>query len=227
LGFSDCLITGLGSGTDSGRLAPFRWRREDAESLSFEDDAFDFCVVHWGLHHCRSPHRAMLEMARVGRIGFVLFEPCDNLLTRLGVRVGMGQEYEWAAVSQNQCRRGGVADSPIPNYVYRWTTREVVKTVSSFLPLGPCRFRFSYGMNLPRRQLRARRGAPIRLATLLAAPAARLFGLIFPRQRNTFAAVVIKPRLPHDLHPWLISRQGSATVDASWLARRFSSEGDS
>ena len=51
----------------------------------------------------------------------IVFEPLDNVFTRLGVRLGMGQEYEVAAVA------GAAAGSPvsgtarIPNYVYRWT----------------------------------------------------------------------------------------------------------
>ena len=38
-------------------------------SFGFEDGAFDFVVVHQGLHHCHSPHRGLLEMYRVARRG--------------------------------------------------------------------------------------------------------------------------------------------------------------
>jgi hypothetical protein len=43
---------------------------------------------------------------------------------------------------------GGVKNTPIPNYVYLWTEREVTKTISSFAP--PIRGRESIGiMDLP------------------------------------------------------------------------------
>jgi ubiquinone/menaquinone biosynthesis C-methylase UbiE len=52
-------------------FAPFSWSFQDAEQLSFEDEAFDYVFVHAGLHHCASPHRALLEMYRVARRGIM------------------------------------------------------------------------------------------------------------------------------------------------------------
>src|SRR5262245_49203576 len=66
--------------------APFFSCQQDAERLTYEDESFDFCVVHNGLHHCQSPHRALGEMYRVARKGILFFEPYDNLVTRLGVK---------------------------------------------------------------------------------------------------------------------------------------------
>ncbi len=78
---------------------------QDVERLGFTDRAFDFVVVHQGLHHCHSPHRGLLEMYRVARRGVLAFEPRDTRLVRLGVRLGFGQEYEIAAVAENGLRR--------------------------------------------------------------------------------------------------------------------------
>ena len=96
--------------------------------------SFDVCVVHQGLHHCRSPHRGLLEMYRVARRGLVMFEPQDTVLTRLGVRLGVGQRYELAAVADNDLRWGGVQNTDVPNFVYRWTEREVRKTLGLVRP---------------------------------------------------------------------------------------------
>ena len=41
----------LDSGIDAGEFAPYGWSLQDVESLGFEDGAFDFVVVHQGLHH--------------------------------------------------------------------------------------------------------------------------------------------------------------------------------
>src|SRR5262245_12517528 len=48
--------------------------RQDAENLSYDDGSFDLVVVHAGLHHCYSPHRALLEMYRVARKCVLAFE---------------------------------------------------------------------------------------------------------------------------------------------------------
>src|SRR4051794_35790110 len=48
-------------------FAPFSWDRQDAENLSYADDSFDVTIVHAGLHHCHSPHCALIEMYRVAK----------------------------------------------------------------------------------------------------------------------------------------------------------------
>src|SRR5829696_6950968 len=98
--FRDVVISNLDAPSDAYGQSPFAWSRQDAERLAFDDGSFDFCLVHSGLHHCRSPHLALLEMYRVARRGLLLFEPYDNLLTRIGVRLNIGQEYEHASVFQ-------------------------------------------------------------------------------------------------------------------------------
>ena len=123
-GFRHVVISNLDPGPDPDAFAPFTWSHRDAERLGFPDGSFDFCVVHSGLHHCHAPHLALLEMYRVARKGLLLFEPYDNLLTRVGVRLNIGQECEHASVFYNGCARGGVGNSAIPNHVYRWTERE-------------------------------------------------------------------------------------------------------
>ena len=82
----------LDSRMDGREFAPYPWSSQDVERLGFEDGAFDFVVVHQGLHHCHSPHRGLLEMYRVARRGVLAFEPRDTRLVRLGVRRGWGQE---------------------------------------------------------------------------------------------------------------------------------------
>ena len=181
-GFRDVVISNVGGEVNQAQVAPFAWSRQDAEQLGFESNSFDFSVVHAGLHHCRSPHRALLEMYRVARKGVLLIEPCDNRLTRLGVHLGFGQEYEHAAVYYNNCAAGGVRNTEIPNYVYRWTQRDIVKTVNSFAPEGRHGFRFVYGMSVPWQQLRGRRN-PVRfVSVLLLLPLLKALAGICPKQ---------------------------------------------
>ena len=50
---------------------------------------------------------------------------------RVAQRLGVVDEYELTAVADNGLPAGGVRNSPVPNYVYRWTEREVEKTIAS------------------------------------------------------------------------------------------------
>ena len=95
--------------------------------------SFDAVIVDAGLHHCHSPHRALLEMYRVARKCAVAFEARDSLLMRAAIRAGLTEEFERSAISADRMR-GGVADTGIPNFVYRWTEREVKKTIASYEP---------------------------------------------------------------------------------------------
>src|SRR5271170_7474240 len=49
--------------------------REDAEDFRLADESYDLVIAHEVLHHCRSPHRALLEMLRVSRRHVIILEP--------------------------------------------------------------------------------------------------------------------------------------------------------
>jgi SAM-dependent methyltransferase len=223
-GFRDVVISNLGLRPAGNDVGSFRWSEQDAERLTFDDESFDFAVVHSGLHHCHSPHRALLEMYRVARHGVVLFEPYDNLLTRLGVRLGIGQEYEYAGVAGDlggDGHRGGVANTTIPNFVYRLPEREITKTVNSYAPYARHEIRFFHRMRIPWGPLRRRRHRGLYVAVRLAQPVLKLVEALVPGQCNNFAAVILKPDLSQRLHPWLRRSGGVVEVNSDWLAARY------
>lgn len=106
----------------------------DAEQLDLPDDSFDLVFASEVLHHCSSPHRALCEMLRVGRRYVLFMEPNDSLAMALLVKMGFSFPYELPAVIDHDYRSGGVRDSHIPNFLYRWNGHEVFKTVSSYIP---------------------------------------------------------------------------------------------
>jgi len=204
-----------------GAFAPYEWSHQDAEQLTYPDESFDFCIVHSGLHHCRSPHRALVEMYRVARKGLLLFEPYDNLVTRIGVKLKIGQEYEHASVYFNHGDHGGVNNSPIPNYVYRFTEHEIIKTIQAYAPYAKHDIRFIHAMRIPWGQLRARRNKTLYRLVWIGRPALKLIEACFPKQTNNFAAVVLKPRLPESLHPWLRQDGGEIVPNEAWMAAQY------
>lgn len=223
-GFRDVVISNLDVRPAGKDLGSFQWSEQDAERLTFDDKSFDFAIVHSGLHHCHSPHRALLEMYRVARRGVLLFEPYDNLLTRVGVRLGIGQEYEYGGVAGDLGKnghRGGVADTTIPNFVYRFTEREIIKAIHTYAPYARHDIRFFHRMRIPWAQLRRRRNRGFYLTVRLAQPVLKLVEVFAPRQSNNFAAVILKPDLSRALHPWLRRCGDEIEVNSDWLAARY------
>lgn len=200
---------GFGDVTVSN-LDPSRGEVEDAEALSYADESFDFGIVSAALHHCRSPHRALLELYRVSRVGVLALEARDSALMRLANRLGVAEEYELTVVAAEGFRAGGVANSAVPNYVYRWTEREVEKTIRSAAPERRHRFVWFRELELPLSVLRQSGKSAWRLARLPLEALVR----VFPRQANLFAFAVLK----EDLQPWM---RTDAEPDPVEISRRL------
>jgi ubiquinone/menaquinone biosynthesis C-methylase UbiE len=214
-GFTDVTITNVDEA--AADVEPYAWARQDAEALEYEDGSFDLAVVSAGLHHCRSPHRALLELYRVARVAALALESRDSVLMRTAVRFGVVDEYELAAVAAHGLRSGGVENTSTPNYVYRWTEREIEKTIASFAPHARHRIRFFREFELPETVLELDRG---RRATLLraAAPVVALVARALRSQANLFAFAVEKPDPGRDLQPWMA---GPEEPDPTEIGRRY------
>ena len=206
---------------DDGRYAPLDWSHQDVEALTYDSDSFDICIVHDGLHHCRSPHLGLLEMLRVARRGVLAFEPRDTGIVRLGVRLKFGQTYETAAVEGNALQFGGVRNTPVPNYVHRWTEREIEKTVRAAIPEGSPHFDYFYSLRVPEERLQWMRSPVQRRLVQAGLPAMKGLSRVFPRQTNGFAFAITKPTLPRDLHPWLRLADGGVTPDPGWFEEEY------
>jgi hypothetical protein len=156
-------------------------------------------------------------MYRVARRTVVFFEAQDSLMVRFAVRAGAVAEYEWNGIFDSGMTRGGVDDRPVPNYVYRWTRREVEKLVRSLDPgrtphLGfVTEWDFSY-----RRIARRLQRSIIGFLPPSALEAACQAGLavansLLSRQGNLFAAVIDKSR--SSPQRWMKAQGGSLVFD--------------
>jgi SAM-dependent methyltransferase len=221
LGFHAVTISNLETDPHTTSYAPFAGDTQDVEALTCQDGEFDFCIAHNGLHHCLSPHRGLLEMFRVARKGIVVFEPRDSFLARWGVRLNFGQDYETAAVAANGGVAGGMRNTAIPNYVYRWTEREIEKTIASVCPWGRPRFIYRYALRVPWARLKMMNKVGFLWVVRLLHPALQLVFRCFPKQSNGFAFIALKPQLPHDLQPWLEYRDGDVRPNQDWFAAHY------
>lgn len=216
-GFKNVVVTNMAKKECFEPFEPYAYEEQDVENLTYCDEAFDFCIAHDGLHHCNSPHRAMLEMYRVSKLGFMAFEPRDNLMVAFGSRFGFGQEYEIAAVMGHQYKGGGWMNTPIPNYVYRFNPREIMKTFSTASPFALPRFMFFNNIQVSWGRYRSMRNKRKLICLLLAYPIYRAISFIIPALCTNLAFVVLKPRIPEDLHPWVKHDDGRLVPNIDWM----------
>lgn len=219
LGFFDVTITNLderqktlgGSG-----FAPFKWDFQDLETLNYPDESFDIVLVHSGLHHLQCPAKGINQMYRVARIAVIGFEPNRNLFTTLGVRFGAGQQYECAAVINNEFRWGGVANTEVPNYVVRFNQGDIERIVQTYNPIGKHRIDFFYATRIPPISSEEKNKKFIRRAVATFSPILRRIGR-YPMFANNMAFCIYKLKLPQDLFPWLELRDGKVTCNPATL----------
>lgn len=126
LGFQNVTLSYFGGGSSSAL-------KIDAEDIALPNGSFDMVFAHEVLHHVRSPHRALCEMLRVARQHVIFMEPNDSFAMRMLTAAGFSFPFEILSVQAHGFQAGGVRDTNVPNYIYRWNRREVEKTVSSYL----------------------------------------------------------------------------------------------
>jgi hypothetical protein len=126
-----------------------------------------------------------------------------------------------AAVCGNDMKFGGVRNSELPNYVYRWTPGEVRKTIQSFAPVGDHKFTFFYALRVPWSRLKLLRNKLYLAGVVAALPVLKALSLVFPAFCNNFGFVVLKPRVPDDLFPWLILDNGRVILNRDWVRARY------
>jgi SAM-dependent methyltransferase len=189
----------------------------DAENIALADDSYAVVFAHAVIHHCRCPHKALGEMVRVSRKHVFFFEPNDSWALRFLVRLGGSFPYELAAVAAHEFINGGMRDGPIPNYIYRWTGREVGKCVASYHPERQFEVRahpyWDFYVNeyelLARKESRvstlAEKLGPRNLVAALRL--SQFFLNLLPplrSQGNKFFCAISK----RELHPWIEMRDG-------------------
>ncbi len=110
------------------------WSVENAESLSFDDNSFDFVLCKESYHHFPRPAKALYEMLRVAKKGVILLEPYDRNLTtphRFSISDGL---YTLAKIAKSVLSyftgKSGYnygAYEPVGNYIFSISPREMEK----------------------------------------------------------------------------------------------------
>ena len=223
LEYTNVTLSNLDTRTSADKFAPYKWDYQDAQSLSYNDDSFDYVVIHAAIHHAPMPHKVLLEMYRVSRIGILAFEARDSLLMQIVTKLNLAQEYEHAAVFYNDCSHGGVNNTHIPNYVYRWTEREIEKTIQSYNAISKHTFLYDYGSAYPcTPELELKNGFKVVFLSLLK-PFYIIFSKIFYKQQNQFAFFISKISKKNKLFPWLIKDKDTNDIkfNKAWAEKKY------
>lgn len=222
LGFHDVTISGLDTRMKLDDFAPFKWKYENAESLSFNDGSFDYVIIHEAIHHASSPHRVLTEMYRVARKGMLAFESRDSVLMRLLEKFGFTQTYENSTVYYND---GGVNHTDIPNFIYRWSEREIEKTIQSYAPYCKHKYVYRYGSGFPSTPELRDKGQIKKNFLNFMRPFYSVFIKLFPKQQNLFAFYIEKPAILNSLFPWLIfdDKENKIIFNKEWGDRQYKS----
>jgi hypothetical protein len=215
-GFTNITISNLDERMRGDEFAPCQWRFLDGENLQVEEGEYAQIIEHMGLHHCGSPHRGLLEMYRCAGRSVLVFENRDSASLRLAVRLGFVPEYEHEAVAGNGYVFGGWRNTGVPNAVYRWTEREVLKTLASYDPAHQISVSFYYGLRLPVQRIAMMRNPLLRLAFRLSLAPFRLLAALFPKQMNEFGFYIDKGARARQ--PWIDPETGA-------LSRQFWAKG--
>ena len=121
--------------------------KADVRSLEFENQSFEYVITNATLHHVDHPHKAITEMYRVAKKGVLIIESNDSFTMQIACKLKLAEEFEVSSVNFKK-KSGGLLDTGVPNYVYRWTEREVIKTLKSYDPQHILFINFSYANDL-------------------------------------------------------------------------------
>ena len=218
IGFIDVTISNIDERLSDSEYSPYKHCFQNAENLSYKDNEIDYVIAHATLHHCSSPHRSLTEMYRVSKKGIVVIESRDSWLMRLLIRFKITPAFETAAICDHNYKYGGVNNTCIPNYIYRWTEYEVEKTIKSYDPQVKHKFWYRYGFDKPSATKRSKNLSKKIIINLLS-PMYRLIIKLFPKQQNLFAFYTNKPVIPDDLQPWIKFDNGIIRFNESWVAK--------
>ena len=162
-------------------------------------------VAHACIHHCSRPHNAIIEMYRVAKKGILVIESKDSFFMQLMIKLKLAEEYELSAINNPDSfdDQGGVDNTNIPNFVYRWTEHEVKKLINSYNPKYKYVINYEYEfeytniMNKFKNKL-------IKLVIAIFIPSSIfILKLIFRKQANLFAFFIDKEKSKKKKHIWI------------------------
>ena len=166
--------------------------RADMRNLAFKDASFDYVITNATIHHVDLPHKAITELYRVAIKGVLVIESNDSLIMRLASKIKLTEEFEVSSIDEDK-NTGGLLDTAIPNYVYRWTEKEILKLLKSFDPKNINLVNFDYASDLTNFKNRDNYIENILLKILIIT--GKIFFFFFKKQQNCMSIFIDKTKI--------------------------------
>ena len=214
--FENVIISNLAPHANITDYHPYKWEKANLNALPYDSNYFDFVIVSASLHHLYSPHRGLGEMLRVSKNSIMVIESCDNFLSKISRKLGLVPEYEIDAILKDGT--GGVENSHIPNFIYRWNKAEIIKTVNTFLPHTQNKFHFFHHYEIPIARLKRSKSLFIKMALPLVFMSKFILKFFFPSQANEFGILIEKGQ---KLHPWLSGTPHNPSLNKTYLRKNY------
>jgi len=168
----------------------FRKIKIDFRNLyRIKNSFYDFVVVHASIHHASKPHNILLEMYRIAKLGVLIVESNDSFIMRLAVKLKFSEDFEKSALNY-KTYVGGVDGSHIPNYVYRWTEREIKKLFYSYQPDKKINIIFNYQNNIYNENLSD--NFLKKIIIVISYVFLKTIFILFPKQQNLMSIYIDK-----------------------------------
>jgi len=111
---------------------------------------------------------------------------------RLATKIKLAEEFEVSSVDEDK-NTGGLLDTAIPNYVYRWTEKEIFKLLKSFDPKNINLVNFDYTSDLTNFKNRDSYIENILLKILIIT--GKIFFFFFKKQQNCMSIFIDKTKI--------------------------------
>jgi len=182
-----------------------KFKRIDINKIAETDESYDYVVAHACIHHCSKPHNGILEMYRVAKKGILVIESRDSLMMKIMTKLKFSEEYEISAISNPDSfgDQGGVDNSNIPNYVYRWTENEVKKLINSYNPKFEHQINYEYEFEFSNLAQKIKNRIIKKIFMIVIPFIVSILKIIIKKQANLFAFFINKKRSKEFKHSWI------------------------
>ena len=105
------------------------YKKENAESLSFEDNQFDYVLIKEAFHHFPRPWIALYEAFRVCKKGVILIEPNDQLTHKSNIFSNLIKDFYYAFKKLRglKVNKDSYSFEEVGNFIFTTNSRELEK----------------------------------------------------------------------------------------------------
>ena len=110
---------------------------------------------------------------------------------------------------------GGLNNSEIPNFVYRWTENEIEKVINTYAPYSKHKVTYFYGISIPKLKEKF-------LVKKIFIFILQIFLKLIPNnQGNLFGFFIEKPDSKSKLFPWIMKENETLKLNKVWLKKNW------